>query len=61
MGRKSCLTDEEKGQIKAFNDIGLSNREIGRRLGRNHVVIGRYLENPEEYGVKKSTGRPKVK
>uniref|UniRef100_A0A915MN51 Transposase IS30-like HTH domain-containing protein n=1 Tax=Meloidogyne javanica TaxID=6303 RepID=A0A915MN51_MELJA len=43
MGRKSMLTDEEKGQIKAFKEFGLSNREIGRRLKRHHDVVARYL------------------
>nr|CAD2203391.1 unnamed protein product [Meloidogyne enterolobii] len=60
MGRKSMLTNEEQGQIKAFHDIGLSNREIGRRLGRDHGVIARYLADPEGYGTHKSSGRPQA-
>ena len=60
MGRKSMLTDNEKGQIRAFNEVRLSNREIGRRLDRHHDVIARYLADLEGYGSKKSPGRPKV-
>ena len=60
MGRKSMLTDDEKGQIRAFHEIGLSNREIDRRLGRHNDVIARYLSDPEGYGTRKSSGRPQV-
>ena len=60
MGRKSGLTDIEKGQIRAFHEVGLSYREIGRRLHRHHVVVSRYFADPDGYGTHKSSGRPKV-
>lgn len=35
------LTEIERGQIAAYLDEGLSHREIGRRMGRNHSTISR--------------------
>lgn len=60
MGKKSSLNDDEKGQIRAYHESGLSNREIGRRLGRSKDVVAQYLSNPNAYGTRKSTGRPQV-
>jgi len=60
MVRKSLLTENEKGQIRAFHQVGLSNREIARRLGRCHEIVGKYLADPDGYGTLKSPGRPQV-
>lgn len=58
MPRGSLLNEHEKGQIDAFNREGLSNREIGRKIGRSRSAVDHYLNNPEAYGVRKSSGRP---
>lgn len=60
MSTRSCLTEKEKGQILAFKEQNLSNREIGKKIGRHHTVIGRFLKNPNEYGTKHSSGRPEA-
>lgn len=44
----------------AFQDEGLSRREISRRINRSRKVVTNYLRNPGEYGTHK-TGGPKKK
>ena len=60
MGKGKALNEIEKGKILAYSESGLSLREIGRKLGRTHEVVRRFLKNPAEYGKKKSTGRKKL-
>lgn len=59
MPRGKFLSDEEKGQIKAWTDPRNptipSIREIGRRLCRSQFVIKNYLTKGEDYGKKKAT------
>ena len=50
----------EKGQIIAYHDSGISNHAIAEKLGRNHDVIDRFLKNPTSYGTKKPSGCPSV-
>ena len=57
MGKGKALNEIEKGKILAYSESGLSLREFGRKLGRTHEVVRRFLKNPAEYGKKKSTGR----
>jgi len=55
------LSEGEKGRIKAYNDAGFNVSEISRKIGRTRCVITNFLRNPEEYGVKRSSGRkPKL-
>ena len=58
MGSGKRLNDIEKRQIKAFKDLNLSISDISRRVNRSRKVIRRYLNDPESYGTKTSTGRP---
>ena len=44
------LSEFEKGQIVAYDDCGLSLREIGRKLGRDHGGIGKFLKKYKETG-----------
>ncbi|CAK9806315.1 Transposable element Tc3 transposase [Anthophora plagiata] len=44
------LSEEEIGQIRAYKDVGVSNREIARRLHRSPRVINNYINDPENYG-----------
>ena len=60
MGRGSLLSDFEKGQILAKKEQGLSNRRIARDLGRSHTVVDNFIKNPEEYGTRRSAGRPSL-
>ncbi|VDO40297.1 unnamed protein product [Haemonchus placei] len=60
MGRGSLLSDFEEGQILAKKEQGLSNRRIARDLGRSHAVVDNFIKNPEEYGTRRSAGRPSL-
>lgn len=59
MPKGKNLTEYEKGQIQAFHQSGISNREIARKSKRSHDVVNKYLKNPAAYGSKKRSGRPK--
>ncbi|KAK6058247.1 hypothetical protein COOONC_04186 [Cooperia oncophora] len=50
MPRGSRLSSEEKAQIRALHQAGLSNRRIAKEIGRSHCVVCSYLRNPETYG-----------
>lgn len=58
MGKKKCLTSEEKEAIKILHEEGYSNRAIGKRIGRSHQVVSKFLVERENYG-KKFKGRTK--
>lgn len=61
MGKGQKLSEREIGQILALKSIRkISHREISRRVGRSHQVINNFLSDPENYGKKKSPGRPEV-
>lgn len=60
MVRKKRLSSEEIGKIMAYRDLGLNYTQIGHRINRSRDVIRDYLKNPEDYGKKKSPGRPRV-
>ncbi|EPB78676.1 hypothetical protein ANCCEY_02195 [Ancylostoma ceylanicum] len=57
MPRGTRLSTEEKAQIRALSDAGLSSRAIGRQIGRTHCLVSTYLRNPDGYSKKKDTGR----
>ena len=58
MGRKCAVSEIEKAQIKALSDKGFSFSVIARDIKRSIKVISNFLQDPEAYGTKKSTGRP---
>ena len=60
MPRGKKLTEEEQGKIRAFKEAGLSNREIGRRIGRSRTPINNFLNDPKGYNAVHAGGRPKV-
>lgn len=61
MPRGTKLSDFEKGQIRAFQEIGLSNRDIATRLCRSHTVVDNFTKKKDGYGKKKRSGRqPKL-
>lgn len=57
MPRGKSLTAYEKGQIMALHLEGKTKKEIARRLSRSDRVVRNFLRNPEQYCVKKHTGR----
>lgn len=58
MGRGNRLSSFEMGQIMAYKNRGLQKTEISRLVKRSRKVVSNYLENPANYGAKKSPGRP---
>jgi transposase len=61
MPRGTELSDFEKGRILAFQEMGLSNRDIATRLGRSHNVVDNFIKKKDGYGKKKRSGRrPKL-
>ena len=61
MPRGTELSDFEKGQIRAFQEIGLSNRDIATRLSRSPTVVDNFIKKKDSYGKKKRSGRrPKL-
>lgn len=58
MGRGKSLSEYEKGQIVAYHNQGLSNRKIAGRVGRSLNVVNLFLNDPVNYGTRKSPGRP---
>ena len=60
MGKKPGLTEEEKGKIKAFKSLGLSNRNIAMRLKRSHNLINNFIKDTDNYCTTSRSGRRKV-
>lgn len=58
MPRAVKLSEFEKGQIVALHGQGISNRQIAQELGRSPRVVNNFLNDPANYGTRKSTGRP---
>lgn len=44
MPRGKKLSDLERGQIIAFNQVGMSLREIAKNIGRSHRVVFNLLK-----------------
>uniref|UniRef100_A0A096MF74 Transposase IS30-like HTH domain-containing protein n=1 Tax=Poecilia formosa TaxID=48698 RepID=A0A096MF74_POEFO len=59
MAKAKELTDFERGRIVELYKQGLSQRAIAAEVGRSKTVILHFLNDPEGYGTKKSSGRPK--
>jgi transposase len=58
MGRGKILNEYEKGQINAFKALGLSGREIAKKINRSRSIVQHYINDEQNYGTKKSPGRP---
>lgn len=59
MPRGCSLTDIEKGQILAYKDENLSLRKISKRLGRSLCVVPNFLNDQDNCGKTKRSGRKK--
>ncbi len=61
MPRRTELSKFEKGQIRAFQEIGLNTRDIPTRLGPSPTVVDNFINKKDGYGKKKRSGRqPKL-
>ncbi|XP_065642767.1 uncharacterized protein LOC136074383 [Hydra vulgaris] len=61
MPKGKVLTDIEKGQILAYHQEKVPNREIARRLKRSDHVICNFLKNPTDYvTIKRKPKKSKV-
>lgn len=58
MGRAKRLNKSEKKQILKLKQQQLSISKISKVIKRSRKVIHNFLKNVEDYGKKKSTGRP---
>ena len=58
MGRGKRLNESEKKQILELKQQRLSVAKISKVIRRSRRVIHNFLKNVEDYGKKKSTGRP---
>jgi hypothetical protein len=58
MGHGKQLTEEQRGQIKAWAADNHIQREIARRLGCNKAAVSNYLLDPDNYGKRFKKGRP---
>ncbi|RXN19566.1 Transposable element Tc3 transposase [Labeo rohita] len=59
MAKAKRLSVFDRGRIVELHKQGLTQRAIGAELGRSKTVILHFLKDPESYGTKKSSGRPK--
>lgn len=59
MAKAKKLSLLERGRIVELHKQGLSQRAIAAEVGRSKTVILHFLKDPEHYGTKKSSGRPK--
>lgn len=58
MGKSVQLSSRECGKCDAYFQLGLSNREIARRLRRSEKCIRTYRKNPSNYGKNYHGKRP---
>ena len=58
MGYGKRLTDFEKGVISVYAEQKINKSEIAAKTGRSRTVISNYLADKDNYGTKKSSGRP---
>ncbi|XP_043588500.1 uncharacterized protein LOC122570358 [Bombus pyrosoma] len=60
MGRIKKLNESEKKKISEVKQQRLSVAKISKVIRRSRRVIHNFLKNVEDYGKKKSTGRPSL-
>lgn len=59
MGHGLPLSDDEQGQILAYNKLGLRVYHIHKLIKRSRTAITNFLSDPDNYGKSKSCGRPR--
>jgi len=55
MAKGKRLFDDEKTSIRIYKEIGISNRQTAKRIGRSETVIRKFLKKGSKYGQKKPT------
>lgn len=58
MGKKKCLSQEERRLISRLHKDGMSCREIARHIKRSFSSVAKFIRSGETYGTHRSTGRP---
>lgn len=58
MPRGKTLTSEEIAKIEVYKELGISNREIAKKLNRSRCLINNYIRKGKNYGTLKRPGRP---
>uniref|UniRef100_A0A1I7WMY7 HTH_Tnp_Tc3_1 domain-containing protein n=1 Tax=Heterorhabditis bacteriophora TaxID=37862 RepID=A0A1I7WMY7_HETBA len=58
MGRASILSLHDRSQIKALSTVGYTVKRIADVVKCSRKAIINFLRHQEEYGAKKSSGRP---
>lgn len=58
MARGNYLTETEKECIRVLQRTGTTKRDIARQIKRSDHVVRSFLKLGDNYGKKKSTGRP---
>ena len=61
MPKGKLLTDDEKGQIKAYKKLELFNRHISRIIGGSPNCIHKFVKEQKIVAPKKRTPGPKYK
>ena len=49
MPRGRVLNEEEKAKIVAYKDMGLSNRQIAKKIKRSHHAVNNFINLNENY------------
>jgi transposase len=60
MGRAPGLTKIEQGKILTYATMKMSARAIAKAINKSKNVVLAFLKDPDTYGTKKSTGRPRT-
>lgn len=56
----NSLTERQKRYILNHRKKRFSLRQIAKKIGKSHTVVGRFLKNPLSYGKIKRSGRKSV-
>ena len=59
MGKRKTLSGIKRGRILELYKQNLSKRVIASEISCSKRVIANVLKDPDAYGTKKHTGRPK--
>ncbi|EYC36730.1 hypothetical protein Y032_0862g2739 [Ancylostoma ceylanicum] len=57
--RGSELSEDEQAQIRALHEEGVSNRGTAEQLCRAPSTIDNFVRDPDSYGQRQRSGRPK--
>lgn len=58
MGRGKRLSEVEQQCLRVLLSSGVTQTESARQIGRSESVVRNFIRNDDQYGAKKSSGRP---